>query len=264
MLAGTSVQLAATVTNDPPAVTWSVNGVPGGSASSGTISTSGLYTAPQEPPAPATVTIRAASTRAFDEATIQIEAQSTQPPAPTPNPPPPPSPAPAPSPPPAPAPAPPPAATAAAPTPPPAPAAAQAEQAEQSDPKSVKAKKTKKARKQKKVNLLRKPLLAARKRSLLISTRSARAGRVEIKALRGSSTLGRCVVRTPAKRELTCRVMLQPGTPVKGIRVILKLRSHGKVVAFRRATYVKATRYYLGSALQCWIGPGAAKPKALR
>lgn len=42
-------------------VTWSVNGVPGGSASSGMISPSGLYTAPGNLPSPASITVTAVS-----------------------------------------------------------------------------------------------------------------------------------------------------------------------------------------------------------
>ena len=42
-------------------VTWKVNGVTGGSASTGTISTSGLYKAPSSVPNPATVTVTAVS-----------------------------------------------------------------------------------------------------------------------------------------------------------------------------------------------------------
>lgn len=43
------------------AVTWQANGVTGGDATHGTISTSGLYTAPASVPSPASVTIRATS-----------------------------------------------------------------------------------------------------------------------------------------------------------------------------------------------------------
>ena len=50
------------------AVTWAVNGVVGGNATVGTISTSGLYTAPQYPPSPNTVTVSATSV-AFSSAT---------------------------------------------------------------------------------------------------------------------------------------------------------------------------------------------------
>ncbi len=42
-------------------VTWSVNGVPGGSAEYGTIDAAGLYTAPDEAPAEGTATVRATS-----------------------------------------------------------------------------------------------------------------------------------------------------------------------------------------------------------
>jgi len=43
------------------AVNWSVNGVPGGNATVGTISTSGVYTAPADMPAAASVNVRATS-----------------------------------------------------------------------------------------------------------------------------------------------------------------------------------------------------------
>ena len=52
----------ATVTNSAnTGVTWSVNGIAGGSAVVGTISASGLFTAPGVPPNPATVNIQATS-----------------------------------------------------------------------------------------------------------------------------------------------------------------------------------------------------------
>jgi hypothetical protein len=57
--------------------------------------------------------------------------------------------------------------------------------------------------------------------------------------------------------------MLEPGAPVKGVRILLRLRSKGELLAYRRATFRKATSYYLGAGLQCWIGPGAANPAAL-
>lgn len=43
------------------AVTWSVNGIAGGNASVGTVSSTGLYTAPATVPSPNTVTVRATS-----------------------------------------------------------------------------------------------------------------------------------------------------------------------------------------------------------
>lgn len=55
-------QFTANVQNTSnQAVTWSVNGIVGGNAVVGTISTSGLYRAPSTVPNPATVTVRATS-----------------------------------------------------------------------------------------------------------------------------------------------------------------------------------------------------------
>ena len=59
---GSTVQLTATVTNaSNAAVTWQVNGVPGGASSTGTISSTGLYTAPAAIPNPNSVTVTAVS-----------------------------------------------------------------------------------------------------------------------------------------------------------------------------------------------------------
>jgi hypothetical protein len=57
---GTQQQFAATVSNTSDnAVTWQVNGVTGGNTSVGTISATGLYTAPAVVPNPASVTVTA-------------------------------------------------------------------------------------------------------------------------------------------------------------------------------------------------------------
>ena len=61
-------------------VTWQVNGVAGGSSTSGTISTSGVYTAPAQVPNPATVSVSAvsqASTTASASASVQIVASNS-------------------------------------------------------------------------------------------------------------------------------------------------------------------------------------------
>lgn len=59
---GTSSQYVATVTgSENTAVTWSVNGAPGGNAAVGYITANGLYIAPQNTPQPANVTITATS-----------------------------------------------------------------------------------------------------------------------------------------------------------------------------------------------------------
>ena len=57
---GSQQQFTATVTNtSDTAVTWQVNSVTGGNASVGTITSAGLYTAPDAIPSPASVTITA-------------------------------------------------------------------------------------------------------------------------------------------------------------------------------------------------------------
>ncbi len=62
VLLGNSQALTATVTNSSDTkVNWSVNGVPGGSASSGTISPAGVYTTPVDLPSPAIVQVTATS-----------------------------------------------------------------------------------------------------------------------------------------------------------------------------------------------------------
>ena len=59
---GGTTQFLATVTGTTnTAVTWQVNGTPGGSATTGTINANGLYTAPNTIPNPATVTVTAVS-----------------------------------------------------------------------------------------------------------------------------------------------------------------------------------------------------------
>ena len=53
---------AKTSNGTKPVLTWSVNGVAGGSATLGTISATGLYTAPEFPPSPNSITISAVET----------------------------------------------------------------------------------------------------------------------------------------------------------------------------------------------------------
>lgn len=76
LIAGTSAQLTATVTDAPPGVTWSVDGVVGGNATVGTITVGGLYQAPAAPPAGGSVTVRAAlagDPTVFDDVSIGID-----------------------------------------------------------------------------------------------------------------------------------------------------------------------------------------------
>lgn len=62
ILLGNSQTFTATVTNSTnTAVSWSVNGIVGGSISSGTITTGGVYTAPADLPSPAVIQVTATS-----------------------------------------------------------------------------------------------------------------------------------------------------------------------------------------------------------
>jgi serine protease len=62
VIVSSSQMMSATVANSTNmAVTWQVNGITGGNTTAGTISTSGLYTAPATVPSPATVTVTAVS-----------------------------------------------------------------------------------------------------------------------------------------------------------------------------------------------------------
>jgi len=66
-----TAQFTATVTGGTStAVTWQVNGVTNGAAATGTISASGLYTAPSALPSPNTVTIAAVNTAATAPGTL--------------------------------------------------------------------------------------------------------------------------------------------------------------------------------------------------
>ncbi len=72
---GASRQLTAYVPLSPNTVSWTVNGIPGGNASVGTISASGLYQAPAAVPMQNAVTVRATSTAypaKYGEATMTV------------------------------------------------------------------------------------------------------------------------------------------------------------------------------------------------
>jgi len=77
VLLGNVQQFTAKVTGaSSTAVSWSVNGISGGNSMLGTISNTGLYTAPQDLPNPATVTIQAtsqANSTASGNAVLTIE-----------------------------------------------------------------------------------------------------------------------------------------------------------------------------------------------
>lgn len=73
----TTSQFSATVANSSAGVYWSVNDVVGGSLTTGTISSAGLYTAPAVIPSPATVTIKATSVSDSSQtATVKVTVTS--------------------------------------------------------------------------------------------------------------------------------------------------------------------------------------------
>jgi len=73
-------QIVATIEGTTNTViTWTVNGIAGGSSTVGTISNAGLYTAPQLPPSPSTVTINATS-QAYSSMSQSVQLTITPPP----------------------------------------------------------------------------------------------------------------------------------------------------------------------------------------
>jgi hypothetical protein len=184
MTAGTSARLFATVIGDDPNVDWTVDGISGGSAQSGSVDPTGLYVAPGAAPPSGSVTIRATSpSGAFDEVTIAI----TNPAAPQ-----------------------------------PAPASAAALAAiEAGGPGPAPAAP---------VPGLSGVTAAKDGRYLLIAARSGRPGVVRLRAVKGGRVLGRCRVRTPAQRPLTCRLRLPRSVGVAGLRAVVTLRVGGRLL----------------------------------
>jgi uncharacterized protein (DUF1800 family) len=79
-LRGGASQAFSATANGSPVFDWSVNGVIGGNASSGTISSTGQYTAPEFPPTPNSVSITAAeSTDASKSASATLTLQNPAP-----------------------------------------------------------------------------------------------------------------------------------------------------------------------------------------
>ena len=83
---GSSRQFSASLQNASGGVQWSVDGVAGGDASVGTVSASGLYTAPAAVPAAKAVSVRAThlASGASDAATVVVTAPPPPPPPPPP------------------------------------------------------------------------------------------------------------------------------------------------------------------------------------
>jgi len=88
LIVGLTANLTANVANASGGVTWSVNGVPGGNTTVGTITPQGAYTAPAAVPAGGSVTITATSVAApgaSAQVTIGIVPAPVQRPEPLPN-----------------------------------------------------------------------------------------------------------------------------------------------------------------------------------
>ncbi len=264
IVAGTSVQLLATVVGDPPAVQWKVNGAAGGTAASGIISSAGLYTAPDVPPSGGTVTITASSAHASNQVTMLIDPKPAPQPAPDPIPTPTPTP-PAPAPQPAPTPT---------PTPAPQPAPTPTASADSTDTTTlpVVTPPTEPATtpllppiesKARLLPVLEAPTLAQRGNVLVIGTLSRKAGTIDVSAWKGSSRVGHCSTRTPATRSFTCQIRLHSGLKVGGIRISVRLFVNGKAIALRRATFSRQIAgprnlaIYRGTGLQCWLSEPA-------
>jgi hypothetical protein len=88
----TSLYSASVTGTADERVSWMVNGVPGGNASSGVITTSGVYTAPVRPPTSGAVTIAATSVANPAVSQDLVATLVAPPPPPPPTPPPPPNP----------------------------------------------------------------------------------------------------------------------------------------------------------------------------
>ena len=101
--------------------------------------------------------------------------------------------------------------------------------------------------------LLAAPVLTRRGNLLVIGERPGRAGTLEVSAWKGSSRLGRCTVRTPAGRALTCQLRIHRGLSVTGIKVVAKLFVGGKPVATRHATFSRQLAVYRSTGLECWL-----------
>jgi len=187
MTAGTSVQLSAHVAHDASGVTWS--------ASAGSITASGLYTAPSVPPPGGSVIVRAGSaTGASDRRVIAIV------PVPSPQ------------------------AAPAAPLPEagqPATAAGGQGSGPGTSPSSGQA--------------LPAPRAMLFGHKLIITTTVGGAGRISLGAYLGNRSLGSCAVQTPANRNFTCRLDLAGVPPDAPIALWADLRAGARTVRSARA-----------------------------
>jgi hypothetical protein len=193
MIAGTSVQLSAIVANDSPGVSWS--------ASAGTITSGGLYTAPSVPPSARTVTVTAVSAEgARDQSTITI--------MPVP-------------------------ANVAAPA-----APLSAEEVPSSLPRSTRSRLGGSSSAVSPAVAPPEAVLVGR--TLVMTTGVTVAGRVRLSAYLGKRRLGSCEIQTPADRSFTCRLTLGGRVSLHApVRVLASLRVGGDILrSLRRAAPV--------------------------
>ena len=206
LLTGNGAQLQAKVANGPPQVTWSVEGVPGGNATVGTITPAGLYTAPAAVPPGGSVTIRADGTYGgFAEVEVAVAKPKEPDPAPEPPPPPPPD-------------DPPPGGD--PPEPPPVVVT----------PPSVLP------------PLLSIPQVALNGRRAYVKTVPGRPGTVETKALVGKRRIALCRTTVPAGRGAVCKLWVPRRYRLAAVTVVVKLRAGGRAVATRRVLLPVASR----------------------
>ncbi len=199
MLAGTSARLYATVLGEDPFVNWTVDGVDAGTPQTGTVDSWGLYQAPDQAPPSGQVTIRA-TTRSgvWSEVTVAV----TDPP------------------------------------PPQAAPATESELALAGLGAPTPAARTGGAPAS--GHRLRARLHGVRVStdgvSVIVGLHSAQAGMVRVRVHKGARLLGRCRVRTPRGRPLTCRAPLPRGSSPVGARIVITLRVKGKLIEVVRTS----------------------------
>jgi hypothetical protein len=238
MVAGTNVQLSASVSNDSPVVTWS--------ASAGTITSSGLYTAPAVPPPGGTVTVVVRTAKgAHDQRTIEIKPAlppQPAPEAPAPTTPPPTVPQPAPG-------APLPTTPSGPGSPPPAGSVSSAPPSSSVSLPSVS-----------------RPRAMLVGRKLIMTTYVTKAGHIRLSAYLGHRRLGTCTSRTPAKRTFTCQVTLGSKVSLRarisvwaslriGRRILQSLRPAAQIAQMKMAGASALVHSEGGSSAQFWCSP---------
>jgi hypothetical protein len=199
MIAGTSVQLSALVTNDSQGVMWN--------ASAGSITSGGLYTAPSEPPVGGTVVITARSSKSA-EAQVAIKILPVPPSQSAP------------------------AILPAVASSTPSAAAPTAIPPAASTPSAAAPAPSKSSSRSPAVYSPQAMLIG---RKLIMTTRASKAGRIRLSAYLGHRLLGTCATKTPANRSFTCRLTLGRRVRLSSrIAVVASLQIGGTVLSSLR------------------------------